>query len=161
MNEAIWITAGELSSLECHRRAHRTDTLRAFLVAHGDALSNMSGRATRQGPSSAAPSAATSKLSALQAMRGAKFKNGQKRLRRHSGHRIEPDAWLFTGSPERSDSLQLTRARSRYVVLAKLMPSEAVTGSRAARLGFCSIPHQTSPGGLAMRWPLPMPVMTR
>jgi hypothetical protein len=68
MNEAKWTTAGKLSSSERHRRAQRTDTLRAFFATHGDALSNMSGRATRHGPTSAAQSEATSKLSALQAM---------------------------------------------------------------------------------------------
>ena len=83
------------------------------------------------------------------------FKIGQKRLRRHVGDHVEPDAWLFTGS------LQLTRAQGRDAVLAKLMPSEAVTGSRAARPGFGSIPHQTSPAGPAMRLPLPVPAMTR
>jgi|GEM_PF-2501595 len=51
----------------------------------------------------------------------------------------------FSGSPDRSVSLQLTRAPGRDAVWAKLMPSEAVTGSRAARPGFGSIPHQTSP----------------
>jgi hypothetical protein len=161
MNEAKWTTASKLSSSEPHRRAHRTDTLRAFLATHGDVLSNMSGRATRHGPSSAATSAATSKLSALQAMGGAKFKNGQKRLRRHVGHHVEPDVWLFTGSPDRSVSLQLTRAPGRDAVWAKLMPSEAVTGSRAARPGFGRIPRQTSPGGPAIRWVQPVPAMTR